>query len=66
MAALQPNIDPFTEKFDELSPDEQLKILLHLSDSIASKTTQYIIGPETCLPEITEDNTLAINSFIKP
>lgn len=66
VAILQPNIDPFTEKFDGLTPQQQLDILLNLSDSIIKPETQYIVGPETCLPEINENSNLAANASIRP
>ncbi|PTN10099.1 apolipoprotein N-acyltransferase [Mangrovibacterium marinum] len=66
LAVLQPNIDPFTEKFSGMTAREQLTILLHLSDSVVSPQTQYVVAPETCLPELDEDNRLAENPFIRP
>lgn len=66
VAILQPNIDPFTEKFSGMTPEKQLQILLTLTDSIVKPTTQYVVGPETCLPEINENSNLTINPFIKP
>lgn len=53
-AVLQPNINPYTEKFSRLSPDQQLKILLELADSLNSPTVEYFVGPETALPSIDE------------
>ncbi|HBL78110.1 MAG: apolipoprotein N-acyltransferase [Bacteroidetes bacterium GWF2_42_66] len=53
-AVLQPNIDPYTEKFDKLRPDEQLEILLSLIDS--AKGASFIIGPETALAPFGEDS----------
>ena len=66
IAILQPNIDPFTEKFSALSPEQQLQILLHLADSVTESTTSYVVGPETCLPEINEDSNSCTNPFIQP
>lgn len=48
---IQPNIDPFTEKFDGLSNEEQLTILLHFADSLVDSSTDYVIGPETAIDD---------------
>jgi apolipoprotein N-acyltransferase len=66
VAVLQPNIDPFTEKFTGLTPSRQLAIILHLSDSVVSPETQYVVAPETCLPEVDEDSKLTANPFVQP
>ncbi|WP_163707882.1 apolipoprotein N-acyltransferase [Mangrovibacterium lignilyticum] len=63
---LQPNINPFTEKFSGLSAEEQLEKLLHLSDSLVTSKTDFVIGPETCLPQISEDAVWSENPFIRP
>jgi apolipoprotein N-acyltransferase len=46
---LQPNIDPYNEKFDGLSYEDQTQILFDLADSLSDETTDYIIGPETAI-----------------
>jgi apolipoprotein N-acyltransferase len=46
MVVLQPNIDPF-EKFGTIPQAEQTAYLLHLADSLVTRSTDYIIGPET-------------------
>lgn len=65
-ALLQPNVDPFTEKFSGLSPEQQLNRLVHLSDSLVTAQTEFVVGPETCLPEISEDGNWIDNPYIKP
>ncbi len=57
-AVLQPNIDPYTEKFGEMSPGEQSKILLSLIDS--AKTADVMVGPETALAPFWEDSVCSI------
>ena len=49
VVAVQPNIDPYLEKFGGLSSDQQLKILLSLADPAVDSTTDYVICPETAL-----------------
>lgn len=51
---LQPNIDPYTEKFDKQKNEEQLEILLSLIDSAKDET--LLIGPETALASFWEDS----------
>ena len=48
---VQPNIDPYSEKFNGLSADQQLDKLLLLAESKIDSTTDYLIGPETALVE---------------
>ncbi len=57
-AVLQPNINPYTEKFDKMPPSEQLRILLSLIDS--AKSASVIVGPETALAPFWEDSTDAV------
>jgi apolipoprotein N-acyltransferase len=63
VAVIQPNIDPFTEKFSSMSAMEQLAILLQAADSVADCATHYVIAPETALPGIWE-NGFNDNSYI--
>ncbi len=46
---VQPNIDPYDEKFSAGSAMEQLGKLLHLTKEKADSNTRYIIWPETAL-----------------
>lgn len=48
VAVIQPNIDPYGEKF-VLGNDEQLKAILEQGDRAVSKETQLVIAPETAL-----------------
>lgn len=47
---VQPNIDPYNEKFDGPA-SEQLAKLLRLSSTMLDSNTQLLIGPETALAE---------------
>lgn len=46
---LQPNIDPYNEKFGGLTSLQQLNILLSLADTAIDNTTDYLVAPETAL-----------------
>ena len=56
VVVLQPNIDPFTEKFGTIGFDEQLEILLSLADSVPIKPGSLIVGPETAIAPFWEDS----------
>ncbi|MDY6801955.1 MAG: apolipoprotein N-acyltransferase [Bacteroidota bacterium] len=58
IAVLQPNIDPYNEKFSGLTTFQQLNIILNLADSITNTKTDYVVAPETSL-----DNNIWINNL---
>ncbi len=64
---LQPNIDPYTDKFRGLTQNQQNTILLQLAEEAAGNVTpDFIVAPETFvsrLPLIVEDNPFANPSF---
>tara|TARA_R110002072_G_scaffold282761_3_gene445943 strand:- start:6483 stop:8036 length:1554 start_codon:yes stop_codon:yes gene_type:complete len=45
--ALQPNIDPYNEKFNPASFSKQLETLISLADSLVTDQTDLIVAPET-------------------
>jgi len=54
---VQPNIDPYNDKFSGMSVDEQLKRIMELAQNGINDSTLYVIGPETALPQgIWEDD----------
>ncbi|MGE0089546.1 MAG: apolipoprotein N-acyltransferase [Bacteroidales bacterium] len=65
IAVIQPNIDPYNDKFSGMSHLEQLNIILHLADSITDKNTDYVVGPETALDNYIWINNLSDNLTIK-
>ncbi|WP_316822295.1 apolipoprotein N-acyltransferase [Pedobacter gandavensis] len=60
VVAVQPNIDPY-EKLGGISPQEQLRILSHLSDSIGQINTEYFIWPETAIPNYSDEERIRSN-----
>lgn len=48
---IQPNIDPYNDKFDGMTADEQLERFVHLTENNIQPGCQYVIGPETALPQ---------------
>ncbi|MFC2115284.1 apolipoprotein N-acyltransferase [Bacteroidota bacterium] len=47
IVVLQPNIDPYEDKFGGMDMSLQMDILLTLSDSFCTPETDYIVAPET-------------------
>jgi len=56
IVVVQPNIDPYAKE-NSIPAQVQLGVLMHLSDSIGQKNTEFFIWPETAIPdEMNEDN----------
>jgi apolipoprotein N-acyltransferase len=64
VVVVQPNIDPYNEKFSGNS-DEQLAKMLRLASSVSDSSTDYIIFPETALPDGIWEEDLPGNRQIK-
>lgn len=65
VVTVQPNIDPY-EKNGGLSAMDQMKTLVHLSDSVGQVNTEYFIWPETALPSYAnEDNIRSTVEFME-
>ncbi|MDQ2864585.1 MAG: apolipoprotein N-acyltransferase, partial [Bacteroidota bacterium] len=47
---VQPNIDPYTEKYDVASTEVQIKQLISLSEKNIDTSTRLVLWPETALP----------------
>ncbi len=47
---VQPNIDPYTEKFDIGSADRQLQKLVQISEKYIDTNTRLVLWPETAMP----------------
>lgn len=48
---VQPNIDPYSEKFDALQASEQLEHLIRLSESKLDTSVRLLLWPETALTD---------------
>jgi apolipoprotein N-acyltransferase len=55
---VQPNIDPYNEKFGGMSSEQQLAKLLKLARLKTNKNTNLLIAPETAIPEGVWENEL--------
>lgn len=56
--AIQPNIDPWNEKFDEGTEDAQMQKFLELCEKTLTPNTQLVVFPETALPSFVWINDL--------
>jgi len=65
IVVLQPNIDPYNEKFGGMSAEEQINKLLKLAEPIIDTNTNYIIGPETFFANALCENYLEQQTDIK-
>lgn len=61
---VQPNIDPYNNKFEGMSNAQQLEIMLQLADSLTSAETDYVVGPETALNDNIWENNPGLNRSI--
>jgi len=72
VVVVQPNIDPYNEKFSGLTPQVQLQKMLALAEEKTDSNTDYLVGPETSLvnemieTELEESPAIAdIRAFLK-
>jgi apolipoprotein N-acyltransferase len=49
IALIQPNLDPYTEKFDPQNYDRHLEAFFRTADAVVDDQTQYLFGPETLI-----------------
>ena len=47
---IQPNIDPYTEKFRGMSQVQQMDRIISLARQKVTSTTDYVVAPETAIP----------------
>lgn len=58
VAVLQPNIDPYKDKFSGMSYEEQTLRLVNLAQNIVNDSTRYVLAPETALEPLWESDSL--------
>lgn len=62
---IQPNIDPYTEKFGGMSEAQQVDRILSLAKKKTTTNTDYVIAPETAIPRGSEESVLEGNFAIQ-
>ncbi|MCG3167230.1 MAG: Apolipoprotein N-acyltransferase [Bacteroidia bacterium] len=65
IVVVQPNIDPYNEKFDGMTASDQLEKMLSLAKEKIDSTTDYLIGPETALVEGIWENKIETSNSIQ-
>jgi apolipoprotein N-acyltransferase len=63
---LQPNVDPYHEKFSGMSSDDQINRIVTLAELNITDSTDLIIAPETALSNIWEDSLANGDSLLHP
>jgi len=63
---VQPNINPYTEKFSGMSSAEQVKRLVALAELKITDSTEWVLFPETALPLLWEDSLLFQRKELAP
>lgn len=61
---VQPNIDPYETKFDTATLDQQLQTLITLTRMEIDSATDYVVFPETALPQGIYEDQLEYNADI--
>ncbi len=56
MALIQPNLDPYTEKFDPQNHAQHVAEFFRTADALVDDDTQYLLGPETLILEQIDEN----------
>jgi len=64
VVVVQPNIDPYNEKFSG-NIEEQIKRMLDLADKKIDSTTDYVLFPETALTEYIWENEICESMSIQ-
>lgn len=63
---LQPNVDPYTEKFSGMSKEEQAYRLTSLARKVITPSTAWIVAPETALAPLWENDSLRFDKALHP
>jgi apolipoprotein N-acyltransferase len=59
VAIIQPNVDPYNEKFDGMSLEEQTNKILRLAKKVIHPQTDWLICPETALVGSMDESNLS-------
>jgi apolipoprotein N-acyltransferase len=64
VVVVQPNIDPYRDKFGNMTAEQQLHVWLTLAGEAADSATHYVVAPETVFGNVIE-NTMPWNATIR-
>ncbi|MFV0605496.1 MAG: apolipoprotein N-acyltransferase [Niabella sp.] len=66
VVVVQPNVDPWNEKFVQDSQGKQLEELIQLSKQQIDANTALVVWPETAIPQAINEDNLKENAFLTP
>jgi apolipoprotein N-acyltransferase len=66
VVVVQPNVDPYDEKFAGGTEEAQIQNLITLSEKAVDSTTSLLIWPETAIPVGIEEGEIESNPFYQP
>ncbi len=61
IVVVQPNIDPYKEKFGGMSEEEQMDRILSLAREKITPQTKYVLAPETAIPRSSDEKLIEKN-----
>ncbi len=64
VVVVQPNIDPYNQKFDGMTPVEQTRKMLSLAERAIDSTTQLVCFPETAIVGSLNEEELLNNTSV--
>ncbi len=64
IVVVQPNIDPYNEKFSSMSIEDQLNKMKNLAIPLLDSSTDYVIFPETSIPDGLCENEINKSSSV--
>ncbi len=65
IALIQPNLDPYTEKFNPDDYARHVAEFFKTADAIVDDETQYLLGPETLIVEQIDERNPAASSYYR-
>lgn len=65
VVVVQPNIDPYTDKFGGMPPIEQTAKMLNIAEKLVDSTTQLVVFPETAVVGSLNESHLEMNESIQ-
>ncbi|MBW2449228.1 MAG: apolipoprotein N-acyltransferase, partial [Deltaproteobacteria bacterium] len=65
VALIQPNLDPYTEKFDPQNYARHMATFFKTADAIVDDKTQYLFGPETLIVEQIDEKDPTASAYYR-
>jgi apolipoprotein N-acyltransferase len=65
IALIQPNLDPYTEKFDPHNYTRHVQAFFRTADAIVDDETQYLFGPETLIVQQIDEKDPAASTYYR-